>query len=89
VTKRTAVSGCRLRRGLLDFAVLDAVCANADALSHSVDHGVHGLKVDVPAPVGQIMGVANPMSELWTAAADIADSRHESEFPSLMWEIQS
>jgi hypothetical protein len=63
--------------GLLDLAVADAARANAHSLGGSVYQSPHGLKVDVPTPVGQVVSMADPVPELGTAAADLANSCHD------------
>jgi hypothetical protein len=73
-----APSGGRLLpSGFLDQIALNAACANPDLLGGAVDQGAYGLKVDVPAPVGQVVSVADPVPELRTAVAYFANSCHE------------
>ena len=53
-----------------DFAAAQAGRADADPFSLSVDLGMHWTQVDVPAPLGHVMGVADAVSRLRPLAAD-------------------
>jgi hypothetical protein len=53
-----------------DFAAAQAGGADADALALSVDLGMDGLQVQIPAPLAHVMGVADAVSSLRLAAAD-------------------
>jgi hypothetical protein len=55
-----------------DFAALDAVGANADALSGALNDGVDGLKVRAPATAGDVVGVRDVIAKLRAFAAKIA-----------------
>ena len=54
------------------FAAAQAGRAHADALGGSAHAGVHRTQIHVPAPLGDVMGVADTVSELRLLAADIA-----------------
>ncbi len=56
--------------GLNDFAAAQARCADADSFSLSVNLGMHWTQVDVPAPFGHVVGVADAVSRLRFLAAD-------------------
>ena len=60
-----------------DFAAAQAGGADADALALSVDFGVYRTQVDVPAPTGHVMGVADAVSRLRLPAADITLLCHD------------
>src|SRR5580693_7903867 len=62
--------------GLLDLAAANAGCANADALTGALHQGMHGLQVQVPAPLSDIVGVTYPIAELGAAPANFTYSRH-------------
>jgi len=62
--------------GFLNFAVFDARGAHADALGRARDHRMDGLQVDVPAPLGDIVGVADAVSEFRTAHTKFTHFRH-------------
>jgi len=62
--------------GFLDFAGLNARRAHADTLGRASDHRMDGLQVDVPAPLGDVVGVAYAVSELRTAHTDFTHFRH-------------
>jgi hypothetical protein len=53
-----------------DFAAAQAGGADADALALSVDLGMDGLQVEIPAPLAHVVGVADAVSGLRLAAAD-------------------
>ena len=63
-------------RRFLNLAVTNAGSARTDALVRPGDHRTHGLKVDIPAPIRHVVGVADFMSKLRTLAAHIANSCH-------------
>jgi hypothetical protein len=64
--------------GLGDFAALDAVGADADALGGSVDQGVDSLQVWVPATPGYVVRVRDVIAELRAFAANVAYLCHGS-----------
>ena len=55
-----------------DFAAAQAGRADADTLALALDLGVHRTQIDVPAPLGDVVGVADAVSRLRLLAADIA-----------------
>ena len=63
-------------RGFLNLAVADAGCARANALTRAADNRPHRLQVYIPAPIRNIVGMANLMPELRPFAANIANSCH-------------
>jgi hypothetical protein len=60
-----------------DFAAAQTGSADADALALSVNLGVDRTQIDVPAPLGYVMGVADAVSRLRLLAADITLLRHD------------
>ena len=50
-------------RGLLHFIVADAGGAHANSLGGASYYGANFLQVDIPAPVGNIVGVADFVPE--------------------------
>ena len=60
-----------------DFAAAQAGRADAHALGGRADFGVHGAQVDVPAPLGHVVGVADVISKLRPFAADRANLCHD------------
>src|SRR5208337_399235 len=74
-----AGGGSRRRAlGLHDFAAAQARRAHADALTLAVDLGVHRAQVDVPPPLGHVVGVADAVSRLRLLAANITLLCHDS-----------
>jgi len=55
--------------GFLDFAIANAGSADAHALPGTFDHGMNGLQVQVPAALGDVMGVAHAVAILRSATA--------------------
>ena len=67
------------------FAAAQAGSADADVLGRSPYFGVNRSQIDVTAPFTDVVGVADGVSELRPLAADITNSRHNSEvLPRLM-----
>jgi hypothetical protein len=64
---------------LLDFAALDAGGAHLHPARSTIDEGPYRLQIHVPAAFRNIMGVADPISELWTAATDFTCFGHKTE----------
>jgi hypothetical protein len=62
--------------GLLYFSALNARGANSDALGRAFDHCVYGLKIQIPAPLSQVVGVADTVSEPGAALTDFTHFRH-------------
>lgn len=65
----------RLR--LDDFAAAQAGSADADAFGSGAYAGVHRTQIDVPAPLGDVMGVADAVPKLRLLAADITLLCHD------------
>lgn len=66
-------------RDLLNFTVADAGCADADAASSPLHQRSNRLQIQVPAALGYIMGVTDPVAELRAPATNIANSCHKTE----------
>jgi len=60
-----------------DFAAAQAGGADAHAFGGGADAGVHRAQVDVPAPLGDVVRVADAVSRLRLLAADIALLCHD------------
>ena len=54
-----------------DFAAAEAGGANANPFSSGAHFGVHWPQIHVPAPLGDVMGVADVISKLRPLAADL------------------
>jgi hypothetical protein len=67
--------------GFNDLAAAEARRADADALSLAVHFGVHWTQIDVPAPLSDIMGVADVVSRLRLLAADFTLLCHWTAAP--------
>ncbi len=65
----------------LDFAGANAGSTNADALSRTFDKRVHGLKIQIPAALADVMGVTDPMPELWPTTTDFTNLCHKNTRP--------
>ena len=62
----------------LDFSASQAGRANADTLARALPHfGVDRAQIDVPAPFGHIVGVADVISKLRPLAAYLANLCHD------------
>ena len=57
--------------GFHDFTATQAGRADADALSLAIYLGVNRTQIDVPAPLGHVVGVADVVSRLRLLAANI------------------
>ena len=66
-----------IQLGFHDFATAKAGRADADSLSLAIDLGVNRAQVDVPAPFGHVVGVADAVSRLRLLAADITLLCHD------------
>jgi hypothetical protein len=66
-----------LRYGLDDFARFDAPGAHANALAAPWHLGLDGTKIDIPAPLGNIVRMRDLVTELRTLAADFANLSHD------------
>src|SRR5271170_3072807 len=62
------------KRLFLNFAAANTGRADTHALGRSLDNRFHGLQIQIPAALGDVMGVADSISELWTPAAYFANS---------------
>ena len=69
--------GLRNTLGFDYFSTAQAGRADADVLGRGSHFGVHRAQVDVPAPLGHVVGVADVISELRPLAADITNSCHK------------
>ena len=61
----------------LDFAAAQAGCANADALGRALYPRVDRTQIDVPAPLGHVVCVADVISKLRPLAAYLAYLCHD------------
>ena len=61
-----------------DLAALDAAGADAQLLCAAFDLRFDRTKIDVPAPLGDIVRVRDVVTELRTFAANCADLSHDS-----------
>jgi len=59
------------------FAAAQAGRAYAHALGGGAYAGVHGTEIHVPAPLGDVVGVADAVSKLRLLAADITLLGHD------------
>src|SRR5581483_8891466 len=62
---------------LLNLAIADARRANADALSGALHQRANRLQVHVPTAFRYIVGMADAVAELRTAATNFANSCHK------------
>ena len=62
---------------LNDFTAAQAGCAHADPLARALHFSVDWAQIDVPAPLGHIVGVAYVVSRLRLLAADFANLGHD------------
>ena len=62
---------------LNDFTAAQAGGADADPLARTLHLGVHRAQVDVPAPLGHVVGVADVISKLRPFAAYFANLCHD------------
>ena len=63
--------------GFGDFAGTQTTGADADALTLARNLGVYRTQVNVPAPLGHVVSVADVVSRLRPLAADIAYLCHD------------
>ena len=68
-------------RDLLHFSRADAGSAHAQAAAGAVDDGANCLQIQIPAALGNVMGVTDTVAELRTAAAHFANSCHDEQSP--------
>lgn len=62
--------------GFYDFAAAQAGRANADTFPLTLNLGVDRAQIDVPAPFGHIVGVADVIPKLRPFAANLANLCH-------------
>ena len=60
----------------MDFSALYAAGAHANAFVCTIYDGVDLLEVHIPAALGHVVSVADPISKLRTFAANITHFRH-------------
>ena len=65
-----------LPRRFLDLAAADAPGADAEALDTLTHHHPDALQIRDPAPAGDVVGVADPVSEYRRFAADFTHFCH-------------
>lgn len=63
--------------GLDDFAIPDTRRADLYLLRPAIDYRADILQVDIPTPLGDVVGVAHPVTELGTATAEFTYLRHD------------
>jgi hypothetical protein len=68
--------------GFLNLVALDAGSTNPYAFDGTLNARAHTLQVQVPAPLGYVMGVAHLIAELRAPAANITHFRHRDLTPS-------
>jgi hypothetical protein len=73
---------------LLDFAGTDAGRADPDPPARAIDQGADALQVQVPAALRDIVGVADPVTELGPATAYFASLCHKTEFSRVVRNYQ-
>src|ERR1051326_5404994 len=82
VLKQTRSTSCVrtrvLLRGFLNLATLDARGAHAKTLGGAVHDCADELQVEIPAPVGHVVSVTDPMPELRAAPADFTHFGHKN-----------
>ena len=64
-------------RRFLNLAATDAGRANTKPLGRTFDNGANRLQVQIPAALGDIVGVADLIAELRTPATHFANSCHK------------
>lgn len=66
-------------RDLLNFTVADARCADPHPAPGAFHQGSNRLQVHIPAPLRNVVGVADPVTELRSAPAYFANLCHKTE----------
>jgi hypothetical protein len=66
-----------LALGFDNFAAAEARGADAHALGSAFDFGANRTQVNIPAPTGNVVGVADGISKLRPSAADITNLCHD------------
>jgi hypothetical protein len=74
ITSSTAERGGL--RGLLDLTVAEAGRADLHPLGRALDEATNALKVDVPTPPGEVVGVADTIPEARSLPANVANLGH-------------
>ena len=69
---------CFAERRLLDLTAANTGRADANALAGPVDNGMDGLQIQIPAALGDVMGMTDTMPELRTATADFTNFSHKN-----------
>ena len=64
-------------RDLLDFTGANARCAHPDAAAGAIDEGADVLEIEIPAALGNVVRVADPIAELRATTADFANLCHK------------
>jgi hypothetical protein len=59
------------------LAGLNAPSADSNPLAAAGDLGLNGTKIDIPAPLGNIVRMRNLIAELRTLAADCTNLSHD------------
>ncbi len=72
------LSGDNLSVSLDNFAALQAGRANANTLAGTLNYGAHLAQIYVPAPLGDIVGVADVIPELRPFAAHFTYACHKT-----------
>jgi hypothetical protein len=70
----------RRLRDLLNLAGFDAGCADTQAFAGPIDQRADILKIQIPAALRDIVGMADPVPELRPSAADFANLCHNLQF---------
>lgn len=70
----------RLRR-LLNLAVADTGGAHTHSFTRALDKGMHRLEIQIPTPLGDIVGVTDFMPELRPTTADFTNFCHRNTLP--------
>jgi len=73
---------------LLDFAIADAGGANLHAAAGAFHESANRLQVDVPTPLSDIVGVADPVAELRPPPANLANLCHKTEISLAFRKVQ-
>ena len=65
----------------MDFAVANAGRARPNTLVSTLNNGANRLQIQVPAALGHVVRVADFITELRSATADITYFRHGKKLP--------
>ena len=66
-----------IQSGFDDFPAAQAGRTNPNAFGRALHLGVHRTQIDVPPPLGDIVGVADVIPKLRPLAADFANLCHD------------